>query len=44
MASGKIDAALTDEMISVRHLTKHFGPILAVDDVSLAVNPRAPTR
>src|SRR5579862_2999088 len=24
-------------MISVRHITKHFGPILAVDDVSLAV-------
>src|SRR5215469_14608467 len=30
-------AAAPDEMISVRHLTKHFGPILAVDDVSLAV-------
>jgi ABC-2 type transport system ATP-binding protein len=26
-----------DEMISVRHLSKHFGQIVAVDDVSLAV-------
>ena len=37
MASSKIDAARADEMISVRRLTKHFGPILAVDDVSLDV-------
>jgi len=37
LASSKIDAARVDEMISARHLTKHFGPILAVDDVSLAV-------
>ncbi|HLJ20828.1 MAG TPA: ATP-binding cassette domain-containing protein [Stellaceae bacterium] len=29
--------AATDEMISVRHLSKHFGSIVAVDDVSLAV-------
>ena len=37
MASSTIDAAQAGEMISVRHITKHFGPILAVDDVSLAV-------
>ena len=33
----KTDAAQPDEMISVRHLTKHFGPIVAVDDVSFTV-------
>src|SRR5262249_60105483 len=37
LPSTRTDAASPDEMISVRHLTKHFGPILAVDDVSLAV-------
>ena len=37
MASTKAESAQPDEMISVRHLTRHFGPILAVDDVSLAV-------
>src|SRR5579864_5333608 len=37
LASSTIDAAQAGEMISVRHLTKQFGPILAVDDVSLAV-------
>src|SRR5258707_8705357 len=26
-----------DEMISVRHLTKRFGPVTAVDDVSFRV-------
>src|SRR5579871_4389260 len=36
LASMTADAA-TDEMISVRHLSKHFGSIVAVDDVSLAV-------
>ncbi|MGH7124882.1 MAG: ABC transporter ATP-binding protein, partial [Stellaceae bacterium] len=36
MASITADAA-SDEMISVRRLSKHFGPIVAVDDVSLAV-------
>jgi ABC-2 type transport system ATP-binding protein len=37
LASTKAESAPPDEMISVRHLTRHFGPILAVDDVSLAV-------
>ena len=37
MPTIETDAAAPDAMISVRHLTKHFGPILAVDDVSLAV-------
>src|SRR6266567_2293634 len=37
LASTKAESAQPDEMISVRHLTRHFGPILAVDDVSLRV-------
>jgi ABC-2 type transport system ATP-binding protein len=37
LPSKKTDAAQPDEMISVRHLTRHFGSILAVDDVSLTV-------
>src|SRR2546430_16835612 len=31
LASTKAESAQPDEMISVRHLTRHFGPILAVD-------------
>ncbi len=37
MPNTETDAPAPDEMISVRHLSKHFGPIVAVDDVSLAV-------
>ncbi len=37
LPSRKAEAAQPEEMISVRHLTKRFGPILAVDDVSLSV-------